>query len=311
MSKRAFTEEQDRQIVIEYTGGKTLRELAAEHGCSAVAVSNSLRRSGCAYRHPSVKRTEWDPDLAEEVLSLHREGWSAAALAHHFVIRRTSIQSLLIERGEKRHRQGGRLIFTPAQHQEIRESYESGLSLRALTRRFDCSMPTIVRAITRAGGETRPPGISGLWTDDVLNWAVKEYQSGRTQQSIAAELGIDPAGVRFHLQQAGVAIRVYVKPPQGKGRVMNGSGYVMVGVPPDDPMFSMTNASGYVLEHRLIMARHLGRPLTAQETVHHINGDHGYNRLENLQLRHGRHGEGVIMVCMDCGSHNIGSGELA
>lgn len=60
----------------------------------------------------------------------------------------------------------------------------------------------------------------------------------------------------------------------------------MVTLAPEDPYAAMSNRHRHrsVYEHRLVMARHLGRLLEPWEEVHHKNKDKQDNRLVNLEL---------------------------
>jgi hypothetical protein len=64
------------------------------------------------------------------------------------------------------------------------------------------------------------------------------------------------------------------------GRSLASNGYVLIKRP-DHPE---ADVRGYVYEHRLVAAEHLGRPLRSGEVVHHRNGDKTDNRWENLAV---------------------------
>jgi hypothetical protein len=92
----------------------------------------------------------------------------------------------------------------------------------------------------------------------------------------------------------------------GVNRMIRTDGYVIT-FKPEHPN---CKSDGYVMEHRVIMAAHLGRPLRDDEVVHHKNGIKSDNRLENLQLlnpsQHRALENTVDMtgrVCTICGSN--------
>jgi len=68
------------------------------------------------------------------------------------------------------------------------------------------------------------------------------------------------------------------------GKTITGGGHIRVKLSPTDFFYSMANSNGYALEHRLVMAKHLGRCLQPWEIVHHKNHNKKDNQIENLQL---------------------------
>ena len=68
------------------------------------------------------------------------------------------------------------------------------------------------------------------------------------------------------------------------GKITDSKGYVMVKLQTDDFFYPMAESNGYVFEHRLVMAKHLGRCLQPWEHVHHKDGIKSHNEYSNLKL---------------------------
>ena len=201
--------------------------------------------------------------------------------------------------------------------QEIVDDYLSNrMTFKEMVKKYGCgewSMRKVIRentdVIKKRGGQYK------IFTKEEKDDVLTLYKDGLTQTQISLKYGCSQIQISrilnaFGVEYSGKARREHHGSWKG-GRFKNKDGYVFV-IGEDYPEFSsMMSSIGYIPEHRLVMALHIGRPLTRKETVHHINGKSDDNRLENLQLRQGQHGNGVVMQCSCCGSYDIKKVKIA
>jgi hypothetical protein len=209
--------------------------------------------------------------------------------------------------------------FTPDQDLEVADLYRYGFSIKDVATLYGVTTVPVRASLKRTGTESRRTG-RPKWksfSEEEVGRMVTMWNQGMSASLVARAFETTrPIVVRIldaegeKVEPRGDYRRGDQHPAWKGGRTVTEGGYVRVYVSADDPMRTMADSTGYVLEHRLVMARALGRALEPRETVHHKNDIRDDNRLENLQLRQGNHGKGAVIMCLDCGSHNVGAGDL-
>ena len=104
-------------------------------------------------------------------------------------------------------------------------------------------------------------------------------------------------GARKKMSKSHKGLQAGSKHPnwQGGFREITPYGYIRIW----NPNHPNAVKGGRILEHRLIMSNHLGRPLKKGEYVHHKNGDRQDNRIQNLELVTGKNHRGEL-ICPYC-----------
>lgn len=261
--------------------------------------------------------TQYVREHPEEVVAAYAELKSTAKVGAKYKVDPGTIFTLLKKLGVKMdgHKvyQASLRQLDDATEKVLAHKYSEGGKITRLAKEFKVSVATATAAVTRAGGTLRENDRPRMQPGE-LEQMLDLHTQGLTQAKIAEILDRSEAFVMHALREAGRECPVrsgarhsswkggeYTRGTQEEGR-----GYVYALVQTEDPLFSMADKRGYVLKHRLVMARKLGRPLTESETVHHKDGDRANNIPDNLQLRQGKHGKGAVNCCLDCGSVNLG-----
>lgn len=248
-------------------------------------------------------------NIESEIIQLYENGMPIFKIHYKLNIGKNTVHRVLKRNNIERRSNGGRYKLSVEEKTELKSLYESGVHMSILREQFCCSASTARSAIKELGGNINRTGKQiHVFTKNDIDSIIGEYGDGKSQTEIVELYQVSQSTISALLRKNKIHIRKTV----GKygcswkgGKSFTSTGYILILLSSSDQYYDMTNAKGYVLEHRLVMAQYLGRSLTKNETVHHINGDKTDNRLENLQLRIGKHGAGERYQCNCCGSHDI------
>lgn len=261
----------------------------------------------------------FDSDQRRKMIALYQDGATLMVVAEKFSVSHPVVSRVLRQENIPVRLGGPRRILTSEQEAGIVRSYKDGKKLQAIAEECNCSIEPIKRVLTEAG--LRPREIRGGLSAVTLQKRaeiVQRYRNDETRHSISKRMKLWPFTVDAVLREEGIELRDdrRRRGPQSPlfkdGRCTNEQGYIHIYVAGDSPFASMRNGN-HVLEHRLVMAGHLSRPLLPHERVHHRNGVKDDNRIENLELWQNSHPPGQrshesIPHCATCTcAHALGS----
>lgn len=311
MPRKKLTNEQEINICKQYKNGLSSIELAEEFNLHSSTIRAIVSRNGGKIRSISEANCSLTIKEEEEIAIKYSSGIPSTVLAKEYDVSVATILFSIKRRNIEIMSMSDRNILLPDKKEiEIKNSYENGLEINELEKKFNVHIWTIRRILEKHGVRLRPRPRKFNPSIEEKNDIVVKYINRFSMRKLAEEYNTWLGRIRDVLIENGVNIRTDDMTGENNsswkgGRKISKHGYVHVWLSENDEFVAMKDANGYVLEHRLIMAKNLRRILEKYETVHHINGNRQDNRIENLQLRKGNHGQGQVNCCLDCGSHNI------
>ena len=293
-------------IVEFYKNGKEIKEIAEQFQCTVSWIANILRKEGIKLpRGPKVGKLH-NPDLINHVCEMAKNGKSSIEIAEFFKRTPQNINKILRKQGVKsvRGTNPKKGISTkPEQMAGICEMAKAGKTRQEIADAFDIGITRVCAILIEY--KIKLEKIKHNANPEKIKQICEMFKEGKTVTEITEYFGFSStAYVCRVLTERGFRSRKpNINRPDGK--IQMKEGYLGIKIPDDDPLVCMRTNRGEVLEHRYVMAKYLGRPLSKEETVHHKNGNREDNRLENLQLMSGRHGKGHSRQCVDCLSFDI------
>ena len=152
----------------------------------------------------------------------------------------------------------------------IREYLQNKKSMQEIADEFGASVGLVFNRIHQFGIQARPK------MNEETRRKIGDAHRGKPSARKGVPLS-EEAKEKLRLANIGR----YSKPSEfGGHKKKRTDGYIYVYC----PQHKRASALGYVMEHHLVMEKHIGRELKDGEVVHHKNRIRDDNRIENLQL---------------------------
>jgi len=177
---------------------------------------------------------------------------------------------------------------------DLQSAYDDAGSISELARRLGITYRVARYRLEKQGVETKKRAPDARAPEMSSSEWQRLYDEAPSASALARHLGTTRPAVLYQLRKHGITVRRtgYKSPksithtgadnPNWKGGTYRHAQGYIYELAPNHPEAS--KAKGYVLQHRLVMERHLGRLLTPDEIVHHVNEVKDDNRIENLEV---------------------------
>lgn len=271
--------------------GYTPHFMSVLTGVDARTIERWADAAGIPYEKDQHRR--YPPEIINAALDGLRAGYSGAEMANLIGVASATINRWAADANVVVPRYNAN-EFPQEIHAAVLDAYGAGFTAPEIEGMIGVKATVVYGWVSSAGIPSQQ-----AYPKELKAAAESAHQAGFSTLEIANMLGVSRAWV----QRRVVSNRV---PKDGIGpasKPRSGDGYTEVTIGADHWLAPHTaRRRGRMLTHRAVMAIHIGRPLDKCETVHHLNGDRADNRIENLELHGGHHGNRRKFVCASCGS---------
>lgn len=208
---KKLSEEQKKEIALEYANGTTAQKLAIQYGVSHPTIKKALQEKQVKVRSYSESQGGLKDDEIKELIGLYKDGWNTVQLGEKYGIGDGTVGRYLYRAGvQKRTWSEARGGLSDKQKEEVVKRYLDGETSVDIAKEYNVFYGTILRAVKESGNEIRTQSESKIMMverqldiDDIVG----RYIKGESALSIACDYPVTDAAIRSLLVRRGVEIR--------------------------------------------------------------------------------------------------------